>query len=290
MNMPQPSADRANFDGLEVVAFESRLAPEMAALIARFGGVPRVAPALREISLAENTEALAFGAELLAGRLDMVVFMTGVGTRRLIDVLATPYPRARIVEALSGVTVVARGPKPAKVLRELQVPITITIPEPNTWREILQELDRNLGRLTLAGKHVAVQEYGAANAAFLAALEERGAEVIRVPVYQWTLPVDLQPLRDALQVLNEGRARVAMFTNAAQVEHLLQVAAGSGAKARLIESLRRVVVASVGPTCSEALATNGIAVDVEPAHPKMGPLVQETAARARDILRRKSGA
>jgi uroporphyrinogen decarboxylase len=306
--MTETSAANASFEGLEVVAFESRHAPEMAALIARFGGVPRVAPALREALLEENSAVLALGTELFAGRLDAIVFMTGVGTRRLIEVLETRYAREEIVQALAGITVVARGPKPVKVLRELKVPITITVPEPNTWREILQALDENppAGRsasladrpgnlsagegprgFTLAGSRVAVQEYGLPNGAFLAALKERGVEVRRVPVYQWTLPRDLQPLREAIRALVEGRAQVALFTNSAQVEHLLRVAAEDGVKDRLLEALAKVVVASVGPTCSETLLHHGIAIDLEPMHPKMGPLVQETAQRAKEHMKKK---
>ena len=285
--MTETTPASTNFDGLEVVAFESRRAPEMAALIARFGGVPRVAPALREAPLEEDAAALAFGTALFAGRLDAVIFMTGVGTRRLLEVLETRHARDKIVQALAGITVVARGPKPVKVLRELQVPITITVPEPNTWREVLEELDENPRGFTLAGSRVAVQEYGVPNEAFLAALKERGVEVLRVPVYQWTLPRDIQPLREAIQALVEGRAQVALFTNSAQVEHLLRVAAEDGGKERLLEALEKVVVASVGPTCSETLVGHGIAIDLEPVHPKMGPLVQETAQRAKEILRKK---
>ncbi|MGA3324701.1 MAG: uroporphyrinogen decarboxylase [Terriglobia bacterium] len=288
--MTETSAASANFEGLEVVAFESRHAREMAALITRFGGVPRVAPALREAPLEEDAAALAFGTALFAGRLDAVIFMTGVGARRLIEVLETRHPREKIVQALKGITVVARGPKPVKVLRELQVPITITVPEPNTWHEVLEELDENPGGSTLAGSRVAVQEYGAPNEAFLAALQERGVEVLRVPVYQWALPLDIQPLRDAIQALVEGRAQVALFTNAAQVEHLLRVAAQDSGKERLLEALEKVVVASVGPTCSETLVGHGIPVDLEPLHPKMGPLVQETAQRAKELLKKKSEA
>jgi uroporphyrinogen decarboxylase len=309
-DMTDTAGARATFEGLEVVAFESRHAPEMAALIARCGGVPRVAPALREAPLEEDAAALALGTELFAGRLHAVIFMTGVGTRRLFEVLETRYAQEKIVQALTEITVVARGPKPAKVLRELRVPITITVPEPNTWREILQELDENLpaGRsassdqglanpsaglgprgFTLAGSRVAVQEYGVPNEDFLAALKERGVDVLRVPVYQWTLPRDVHPLREAIQALVNGRGQVALFTNSAQVEHLLRVAAEDGVKDRLLEALERVVVASVGPTCSETLAAHGIGIDVEPVHPKMGPLVQETAQRAKEILKKKSG-
>jgi uroporphyrinogen decarboxylase len=289
MTMTKPSVADASFEGLEVVAFESRHAQEMAALIARYGGMARVAPALREAPLEENAAALASGAALIDGQLDAVIFMTGVGARRLFEVLETRYTRDQIVQALKGITVVARGPKPVKVLRELEVPITITVPEPNTWHEVLKELDENPRGFTLAGSRVAVQEYGAANEAFLTALRERGVEVTRVPVYQWALPSDLQPLRAAIQALVDGKAQVALFTNAAQVEHLLRVAAEDGWRDRLLEALRKVVVASVGPTCSETLKHHGITIDLEPTHPKMGPLVQETAQRAREILRKKSG-
>ena len=288
MGMTETITLSANFEGLEVVAFESRHAKEIAALITRFGGVPRIAPALREAPLEEDAAALAFGTELFAGRLDAVIFMTGVGTRRLFEVLETRHPQDAIVQALAGITVVARGPKPVKVLRELNVPITIIVPEPNTWREVLEELDENPRGFTLMGSRVAVQEYGVPNEDFLTALKERGVEVRRVPVYQWTLPRDIQPLREAIQALVEGRAQVALFTNSAQVEHLLRVAAEDGNRDRLLKALEKVVVASVGPTCSETLAGHGIAIDHEPVHPKMGPLVQETAQRAKAILQQKA--
>ena len=103
------------------------------------------------------------------------------------------------------------------------------------------------------------------------------------------VPADVQPLREAIHALFEGRAQGALFTNAAQVEHLLRVAADDGTKERLLEALGKVVVASIGPTCSETLVEHEIAIDLEPAHPKMGPLVQETAERATEILRKKSG-
>ncbi|MDR3673841.1 MAG: uroporphyrinogen-III synthase, partial [Acidobacteriota bacterium] len=260
--MTEPSIP--NLEGLEVVAFESRRAPEMAALISRLGGVPRIAPALREAPLEENEAAFAFGDALFAGRLDAVIFMTGGGARGLIEVLETRHAREKIVQALAGITVVARGPKPLKVLRELKVPVTIAVPEPNTWREVLEELDDNLPAgpraFKLRGSRMAVQEYGVTNSDFLAGLKERGIDVLRVPVYQWTLPQDLQPLRDAIQSLVEGRVKVVLFTNAAQVVHLLQVAADDGAADRVLEALDKVVVASVGPTCSEMLTSHGISI------------------------------
>ena len=277
------------FGNLTVAAFESRRAREMGTLIANLGGVPLLAPSVREIPLENNPAAFEFAEKLLAGKLDGVIFMTGGGARTLLEVLETRYARDEIVHALARLTVVARGPKPAKVLQEYKIPITITIPEPNTWREILEELDESPRGFTLEGSRVAVQEYGIPNEAFMHELSERGADVLRVPVYRWALPEDLGPLRHALDSIIAGTARVALFTNATQVYHLVQVAAENGSKDKLLKALQCCVVCSVGPTCSEALVANGIAVDLEPEHPRMGALVHEAANRAVELLKQKAG-
>ena len=285
--MRTPTAQAVGFGGLEIVAFESRRAKEMAALISNYGGTPRVAPSMREVPLEENVAALAFAEKLFAAKFDAVIFLTGVGTRTLMGVLETRYPRDAIVQALSKITVVARGPKPVGVLRELHVPVTIAVPEPNTWREILQELDEHPHGFTLKGSAVAVQEYGVSNDSFLGELVARGAEVFRVPVYRWALPEDIGPLRSALDAILTGRARIVLFTNAAQVEHLIEVASRDGAKQRLLDALRDCAICSIGPTCSERLTTHGISVDLEPVHPKMGALVHEAGARASEIIQHK---
>src|SRR5688500_6519810 len=129
------------FNGKRVVSLESRRAEEMATLIRSFGGDPLVAPSLQEIPLEDNPEAFAFADRLLAGELDAVIFLTGVGTRTLFQALEGRYSQEEIVAALSRMTVIARGPKPGKVLRDLGVPVAITVPEPNTWRELVGALE-----------------------------------------------------------------------------------------------------------------------------------------------------
>src|SRR5687767_756820 len=121
------------FDGRRVISLESRRAGEMATLIRTFGGDPLVAPSLREIPLENNPEAFAFADRLLAGELDAVIFLTGVGTKTLFQALEGRYSQDELVDALSRVTVIVRGPKPGKVLRDMGIPIGITVPEPNTW-------------------------------------------------------------------------------------------------------------------------------------------------------------
>jgi uroporphyrinogen-III synthase len=276
------------FDSLRVLVLESRRAREMAALVTSHGGQPISAPSMREVPLESNTEALAFADALERGEFDLVILLTGVGTRALVAVVeGVRGSREGFVEALRRTKVVARGPKPVAVLRELNVPVWLTAPEPNTWRELLGALDSRQNELSLSGLRVAVQEYGAANPDLLAGLDARGARVTRVPVYQWALPEDLEPLESACRALAEGKVDVVLFTTATQVVHLLHVAETMGLSDGVRGGLGNVVVASIGPTTSEELRQHGITPDLEPDHPKMGFLVREAASRAADLLKAK---
>jgi uroporphyrinogen decarboxylase len=52
-------------------------------------------------------------------------------------------------------------------------------------------------------------------------------------------------------------------------------------------ALAKMAVASIGPTTSEMLRDQELPVDIEPEHPKMGPLVATAAEKAADVLERK---
>ena len=278
---------RKNFAGLRVLSLESRRGPEMAKLIASYGGEAVVAPSMREVPLESNTEAVAFGRNLFAGAFDMVIFLTGVGTRALARVVETIYPLDQYLAELRKIAIVARGPKPVAVLKEWNVPIALTAPEPNTWRELLRALDENAAALPLKGKRIAVQEYGVSNADLLAGLVERGAQVTSVPVYEWALPADTGPLRSAVAAIARNEIDAILFTTGTQADHLLQIAAEMNEEDAMRRAFSRMLVASIGPTTSERLREFGIVPDMEPAHPKMGYLVLEAAQRSAEILRQK---
>ena len=269
------------FDGLRVLSFESRRAVEIGELIRRQGGDPFVAPSMRERPIQDNSEAFAFAERLFGGEFDMMIFLTGVGARALSGVLASRYPQERFAEALRKMTIVARGPKPLAVLREMQVPAAVAVPEPNTWRELLAAI---AGR---PERRIAVQEYGKSNEQLLDGLRARGGEVTPVRVYQWDLPEDTQPLREAIRRIVEGQADVALFTTSIQVDHLFRLAEEACLEEEVLTGLRRMVIGSIGPTTSETLDEFGLVPDVEPSHPRMGFLVKETAEQAATILERK---
>ncbi len=289
MKMAEP-AKSGGLTGLRVLALESRRAAEMAKLIENYGGRAIVAPAMREVPLESNTEAIEFVRTLSKEGFDTVIFLTGVGVRFLVKVAESIDLREQFVAGLGRAAIVARGPKPVGALKELGVPVTLAVPEPNTWRDLLRALDEKRDSLPLGGRRMAVQEYGSSNAELIAGLEERGAMVTRVPVYQWALPEDTGPLRNAIHAIASDEIDMALFTTSVQVAHLLRVAEEMNLESRLRRGFERVAVGSIGPITSEELREHGLSVDFEPEHPKMGFLVNEAAQRGAAIVEKKRGA
>lgn len=277
------------FDGLCVLALESRRAREIAKLISNLGGVPMVAPSVREVPLESNQDALQFARQLAAGEIDIAIFMTGVGVKALVASVETICPHDLMAAHLNQIVVVARGPKPTAALREFGVRVGISVPEPNTWRDLLMVLDENKLAVPLSGKRIVVQEYGVPNPELNAALQKRGATVIPVCVYHWALPEDLGPLQNAVDAIIRGAVHVMLVSSSVQIRHLFEVAEQMRKQEALQKAVTRAVIASIGPLTSEELRSRRLSVDIESTHPKMGFLVQEAALKSAEILQRKRG-
>jgi len=278
------SSPLSSTSSLRVCSFESRRADDMASLIRRHKGVPTVVPSMREIPLDENTSALSFGETLLAGEVDAVVFLTGVGADALLNLLESRFGWENVSRALKQCQIVVRGPKPVSVLRKREVRIDHRAAEPNTWREVVDVISSaNLAN----GKRIAIQEYGQPNSQLQRELERLGAEVTSVPIYRWALPEDCAPLAEAVHKTIAGEFDVLLFTSAQQVVNVVTVAEREGAKQPWLEATHQLVVGSIGPTCREALTSAGLNVDVEASPTKMGRLVTQTLAQAPQLLQQK---
>ena len=278
---------RTGFQGHRVVAFESRFAGEMAELISRHHGLPQLAPAMAEAPLEQNVGAIRFGERLFQGEIAVAVFMTGVGTRTLMEVLRTRYRQRDLLGALAGTTLIARGPKPIAALRAVGLSTVIPVPEPNTWRELLEVMDTSERCPNLSGLTVAVQEYGTPNRPFLEELKngEPSAPGARLSVdpslrHRSPLPGHRCPDRRNLP----GRP----VYHSMQVSHLFQLAGQQQKADALRRALSTTVTASIGPNCSQALRRELVQVDVEAGQPNMARLVEEASGKAAGMLEDKA--
>lgn len=274
-----------NLAGVRVVSFESRLSAEMRNLLQKRGAQVQMAPSMREVPLTDQHEAIAFGKALRTSDCEILILLTGVGTRMLVDAMALSWPKEEVVAWLSRLTLVCRGPKPAAALKELGLKLTLRVPEPNTWRELLTTLDESL---PVAGRSIAVQEYGRSNPALIQGLADRGGRVRVVPVYAWAMPEDTTDLEKAVTAIVQAQVDVALFTSATQVDHVMQCAKQSAIQPALVASLKGfTAVASIGPVTTECIQSYGLSADIVPKHPKMGHLVAAVAEETKAVLAQK---
>ena len=264
--------------GGKVVAYvEARFQSEMGGLIRRHGGVPYAAPVLQEIYATDTPEVAALIHDICAGRVDIAILQTGVGTQALFEAADAQGRLAELLHSLEGMTVLARSPKPAAVLRRNKVRIDLMPPEPYTSEDMIE----SVSSIDFAGRSVAVQAYGGPNNLLTRTLRDRGAEVRETSLYSWGLPDDVSPVVGMLDRLDSGDISAVAFTSQPQVPNLLAIAANAGREDELRRRLNSddVLVASVGPVCTRRLLQNDLKVDVEPDHPHMGNLVLALADR-----------
>jgi uroporphyrinogen-III synthase len=272
------------FDGLRVLSLESRRAKEIEQMIGKAGGAAFVAPSVKERAVDDHGVALQFLEQLERGEYDMVICMTAVGLVFLRDTLAAHVPAERLAEALRRVTIVSRGPKPITVLRPMGVPIHVTIPEPNTWKEIVKAVASRPER------RIAVQEYGRPNAPMNSALEALGAHVTPVALYRWEMPEDLEPLREAVRRVAAQECDVVLFTSSIQLDHRLEIAVQEKCEPALRQSLAEsMAIVSIGPVMTAALEAQHLPPDIVPRHPKMWAIVAAAAEQSAGVLERKRG-
>jgi len=257
--------------GARVGLLESRLSSELAELVRRMGGTPVTAPSVREVP--REAETAVFVEQLASGRFGVVIFQTGVGTTAILRNAEQRGRLAEVLAALRAATVVCRGPKPTAVVRRHGLEPTLLPRKPFTTKEVLEAL----APFDLAGRDVALVHYGERNAALADALRARGAGLVEACPYEWALPEDLEPLR-ALVRETASQIDAIAFTSQIQVRHLFTIAGEMGLRDQLATALNvDIIVAAVGPVCADALKEAGVTPDVQPADPKMGPLLTALA-------------
>jgi uroporphyrinogen-III synthase len=255
--------------GKRIAVLETRFGEHLASLLEKQGGIAFRAPALAEEPDLDPEAIRRLIADWAAHPVKLAIFQTGVGTRALFEAVDKLGLGEQLFALLAGGIVAVRGPKPTAVLRGRNVRIDISAEEPYTTVEVLAAIRD----VNLSTKRVLVQRYGETNLGLEKGLEARGAKVIEVPTYRWALPQDIGPLRQLLDALERGEIDAAVFTSASQVRNLFAVAEQRAGTDQLRRNLNSVVVASIGPVCSDALAAAGVQVTLEASPPKLGPLV-----------------
>ena len=255
--------------GKRIAILEARLGEQLAELVAARGAVPVHAPALAEVPDLDAGAIAELVRSLEARPAALAVFQTGVGTRALFNATDGLGLTPKFLALLAKSIVVARGPKPTAALRSRGVRIDRAAAEPYTTHEVLAAI----GNTPLGGSRVIVQRYGTANAELDQALAARGAEVVEIPTYRWSLPADTKPLAQLIGALERREIDAVVFTNGEQARNLFSVSRKLKKEQALRTALNATLVASIGPVASAALREAQVKVGIEASPPKLGALI-----------------
>lgn len=238
--------------GRTIAVPESREIEVFAALLERRGARVIRCPLIAIRDAPDPAPVLDWSRQLAAGGLDDVILLTGEGLRRILSCIERHEPglKPRFLEALGKMRTITRGPKPAKVLRELGMKAALAAEQPTTDGVIA-----SLRGLDLRCRRVGVQLYGTEpNRPLIDFLESAGAVVSIVAPYVYADAADEQAVGSLIRQLHEGSIDAIAFTSSAQIERLIAVASEEYAKAALANTL----VAAIGPVVADALRRHGI--------------------------------
>ncbi len=252
---------------------EHRFTKEFSSLLERFGAAVYACPLLEEKPVENREELEGFVREVAAGKIDLMIFLTGVGARFLISAAESIGLKQDFLEALKKATIVVRGPKPVAALRQFGVRVDV-IPDNPTTEGVIEAL-RNRD---LTGRRIGVQLYGTQNPQLVSALEEKRAKVIPVQVYAYGAAADSNSVNALIFKIMNGEIQVIAFTSAPQVRMLFDFARQVGKAEALAAKLKEsVIIASIGEVTSRALEEQELTPQILPKQPKMGALAQAVA-------------
>ncbi|MEA2932609.1 MAG: uroporphyrinogen-III synthase [Actinomycetota bacterium] len=268
-------------EGFVVGITADRRWEEQAELLRRRGATVVHGPSMDTLYLADDDDLRRATVAVIEQPPDVVVATTGIGVRAWLETAEAWGMGPALMAALGSSRILARGPKAAGVVLASGLAV---------WaRSETEQMDDVLAKLLaegVDGRRIALQEYGMESPAFIAALEEAGASVVRVPVYRWRYPADTKPALAMVDGALNGRVDAITFTSAPAVRNLFTIAAEEQAD----EDLRRafntgLTAACVGPVCARAARDEGVEAPVEPGVGRLGLLVRalsdELVARRR---------
>lgn len=256
--------------GCRILVSAQRRADELGGALIRRGATVVVAAPLGVVPHVDEDNLLVATRAIIADPIDVLVVTTGIGFRGWLDTAETAGIADDLVQALSGVRLVARGPKARGALQAAGLRAD-WVAESETAAEVADFLLAE----GVSGLRIAVQRHGAGDDGLDSRLTGGGAEVTSLEIYRWGPPPDPELLAATCAEVADGGFDAVLFTSAPGAAAWLGELRRLG---RLDDVVRLVdagvlLLAAVGPVTAEPLQVAGLEVAV-PDRWRMGALVR----------------
>ncbi|MBS7623230.1 uroporphyrinogen-III synthase [Candidatus Bathyarchaeota archaeon] len=246
---------------------------DLAEAVERLGGTPYLAP-LIEVKPPSDPEALhRMIRKIAAGKVDVVVFMSRNGVLQTLKAAEQIGLLEKFRKMLERTASISVGPKTKHVMEEHGLGNPVVPDEYSSSGVVRLLMERGL-----RGKTVAIPRAQVASDELLVSLERLGAKVIEATAYEVKESSDMRRVKRFVRDLEAGKIDVVAFTSPSTVRSLMSNVRRLRLEKEIANRLRRVVVASIGPTTKKTLEDLGFQVDVMPSEYTVEALAREIAA------------
>ncbi len=257
-----------NLKGKRIAVPEMRELEVFSGLLERRGAEVLRCPLVTIYDSPHSAAVLAFAVKVAEGGFDDFILITGEGLTRILSCINKYDPplQERFIAGLSKTRTITRGPKPARVLRQLGLKPHIEATAPTTSGVIQALKDHDL-----KGRRVALQLSGNdPNTVLQTFLRERGTHLTTVAPNVYGNAADAATVSALLERMANGEVDAIAFTSKLQIERLV-----AEQPAPLVKrALSNTKIAAVGPIVAEAIRSAGFEVASSPEHSWfMKPLV-----------------
>lgn len=263
----------SKLSGKTVLVPESRELDLFCTMLETQGATAIRCPLVAIFDVEDATAVNAWLAELNSGAFDDLILLTGEGLARLLAQAERLGDKDKAIAAIGRLRTIVRGPKPARVLREIGLRPGLTAAAP-TSRGVIDSLrDKDI-----KGRVIGVQLYPGAPPELEKFLQSAGARAVPVVPYRYASETEKSAVEDVIKELISGKFDVIAFTSTPQVERLFSVAEGAGNTQALVNALGHMRVAAVGPIVAAGLEKRGVHNLIQPASFHLKPLIAALVA------------
>lgn len=255
--------------GIAIGVTAERRAGEFIAALERSGAEVRHAPTITIVPLDSDPELRAGTEAVLAAPVGFTVVTTGAGFRGWLEAADGWGLRDRLLVALGGSRIYARGPKAVGAIRGAGLRESYSAES-----ESNAELFGALVAADVGGARVAVQLHGTPLPKHTSPLVTAGATLLEVQPYRWLSPPDVRPVHDLVDAAIAGELGALAFTSAPAAANFLALARSYGRYDELLAAMRGpLVCACVGPVTAAPLEEAGVKT-LQPDRQRLGALVK----------------
>lgn len=258
--------------GKTIAVTASRRAEEQAAAFERHGAFVIAAPTVRIVKTEDDALLLDETRQVLEHPPQLVLVTTGNGLKGWLETADKTELGAPLREALASAQILVRGAKGRGAVRSLGFDDSGVAAEETT--ESLVELAVERG---VAGKNVTIQQHGKPDPALVSALERAGATVVQIHPNRWEDPKEPAKAEALIDSVIAGEVDVITFTAAPAFEAMMHRAEAAGKRHALVDALRHMTVAAVGPVTAEPMLALGLEPLV-PERSRMGAMIKQVVA------------